>query len=427
MSYVFISYSSINQEEAYMVRDYLKAHKIKTWMAPDNIPAGSRYAQVINKALKGCACVVLLLTNEAQNSVWVDKEIERALNYRKNIIPIQVGELHLNDTFEFYISTNQVITMKKVGTEPEKMEKVLTGVRKCIERDSITNESDERALAEYASEKNSSATVWEHISLIGIGGCGCHTVYRLATSRVEVCMPDISEEVADSSEQVLYPRTGTKSIKFVKNLSDAKQKEQQFVLSSKDIFAADCSMEDLPGTCILEQQKYLLTEDANTEAISSWIQTTVTAEKVVILCGLGGETGSRYVNLFAEAAKRAGKYTMVVVYMPFTFENRKRENTFYKLNELKMNVDVDCFAYYDNDSLLGYMKKNSTMKDLYQVVDEILLYAIQKLLEKDDIETVHRRYRIKSRKYQTEDSAQMKDTVIDVESVGRLCVELEEL
>ena len=185
MGYVFISYSSMNQKEADIIKDYLKKQHINTWMAPENIPAGSRYAQVINKALKECACVVLLLTDEAQNSIWVDKEIERALNYRKTVIPIQIGELELNDSFEFYISTNQVITVQKVEEDSDEMEKVLSSVQKCVEK------------------ADGSINPWNEISLIGIGGCGCHTVGRLVESYFDrdTCVENYLKDtfIADNS------------------------------------------------------------------------------------------------------------------------------------------------------------------------------------------------------------------------------------
>ena len=44
---------------------------IEAWMAPYDIPAGCEYAEVIADALAGCACLVLVLTAKAQDSVWV--------------------------------------------------------------------------------------------------------------------------------------------------------------------------------------------------------------------------------------------------------------------------------------------------------------------------------------------------------------------
>ena len=128
MGYVFISYSTKDQSDADAFKHLLAKNQIRTWMAPYDIPAGSKYAQVINHAIKECDCFVLLLTNAAQNSVWVAKEVERAVNYRKTIIPIQIEDIVLNEEFEFYISTDQVVLLKKIDENSEEFQKVLTSV-----------------------------------------------------------------------------------------------------------------------------------------------------------------------------------------------------------------------------------------------------------------------------------------------------------
>lgn len=81
-NYVFISYSSKNQQMADSVRLLLKENNIACWIAPYDIPAGSRYAYVINDALEKCSCLLLLLTNASQMSQFVEREIERAITYK---------------------------------------------------------------------------------------------------------------------------------------------------------------------------------------------------------------------------------------------------------------------------------------------------------------------------------------------------------
>lgn len=129
MGYVFISYSSKNKDIADTLRNVLIKNRIDTWMAPNDIPAGSKYAQVIGKALKCCSCLVLLLTNESQQSPWVAKEVERAINYRKTIIPIQLEDVLLNDEFEMYISTDQIIAIRKVDESSEDVRRLISTIR----------------------------------------------------------------------------------------------------------------------------------------------------------------------------------------------------------------------------------------------------------------------------------------------------------
>lgn len=129
MGYAFISYSTKNKESADAIKNLLNNNNIETWMAPNDIPVGSKYAEVISKAVKNCSCLVLLLTNNSQNSVWVAKEVERAINYKKVIIPAQLEDVVLNDEFEMYISTDQILPIKKIDDSSTEMYTLLNAVK----------------------------------------------------------------------------------------------------------------------------------------------------------------------------------------------------------------------------------------------------------------------------------------------------------
>ena len=129
MGYAFISYSTKNQDAANAMRELLKKNNIAVWMAPNDIPSGSKYAQVISHALKDCACLVLLLTNDSQNSTWVAKEVERAISHKKPIIPIKLEDIELNEEFEFYISTDQITAVQMIDDSSEEMIKVISSIK----------------------------------------------------------------------------------------------------------------------------------------------------------------------------------------------------------------------------------------------------------------------------------------------------------
>ena len=134
MGYAFISYSTKNQTQADAMRNLLSKNGIRTWMAPYDIPVGSQYAQVISQALKGCDCLVLMLSRDSQNSVWVGKEVERAVHYRKPIFPVQLEEVVLNDAFELYISTDQLLPVRKVEENSREIRKLLLSILTCLEQ-----------------------------------------------------------------------------------------------------------------------------------------------------------------------------------------------------------------------------------------------------------------------------------------------------
>jgi len=151
MGYAFISYSSVNQAAADAMKRALNKNGIDSWMAPGDIPVGSKYAEVITKAIKNCACVVLLLTNDALNSVWVPKELERAVHYRKPIISLKLEDIILNEEFEFYISTDQIIAIQKIDENAPDFCKALLEIK------SMTNCADHSDLSGSGSPKAASA------------------------------------------------------------------------------------------------------------------------------------------------------------------------------------------------------------------------------------------------------------------------------
>lgn len=130
--YAFISYSTKNQQDADILRDILIKNHIRCWRAPDDISTGSRYANVINDAIEQCACVVLLLTEASQESVWVEKELECAESYRKPILPIQIGNFALNSGFRFLLGNLQIVSITQIDETSDIWIKIQDSIEKFV-------------------------------------------------------------------------------------------------------------------------------------------------------------------------------------------------------------------------------------------------------------------------------------------------------
>ena len=107
MKQVFISYSSKDFAQAQAVRNVLEQNGISCWMAPADIPGGSNYTKEIPIAIRGCQAFVLMLSNNAQNSHWVLKELDSAVNEGKIILPFQLEDVPLSDEFNFLLTGAQ--------------------------------------------------------------------------------------------------------------------------------------------------------------------------------------------------------------------------------------------------------------------------------------------------------------------------------
>ncbi len=100
------------------------------------------------------------------------------------------------------------------------------------------------------------------------------------------------------------------------------------------------------------------------------------ADMVFITAGLGGGTGTGAAPEIAKMSKDSGALTVAVVTKPFYFEAKKRmRNAEAGWERLKEYADT--IITVPNDRLLSLMNKNSTLVDMMQMVDNVLLQAVK--------------------------------------------------
>lgn len=104
---VFVSYSSKEFEIAEQIRRRIEAAGVATWMAPASIEGGTSYAEQIPRAIRTCGLFVLVLSPKAMASIWVSREVDRALNEGKRILPFVIEDAPLSDEYKFYLTNVQ--------------------------------------------------------------------------------------------------------------------------------------------------------------------------------------------------------------------------------------------------------------------------------------------------------------------------------
>ena len=142
---VFISYSSKNGKEVSEVLGALEKAGISYWKAPEMIPAGSNYAREIPQAIAGCQVFLLVLSAQSQQSIWVEKELDCAINHRKTIVPVQITGEPMSDMFRFYLNNVQLIDYVAdpkgaLGYMTERLQ-VLLGMEKKAEKNESVQET----------------------------------------------------------------------------------------------------------------------------------------------------------------------------------------------------------------------------------------------------------------------------------------------
>jgi len=117
MHTAFISYSSKDQQKAIGIYKLLERNGIPCWIAPDCIPIGSNYTNAIPAAIGSCPIFLVLLTENAQKSRFVLKELEFAVSSGKLIIPVLLEDFPLNDEFRFLVGVEHHLAAFQMSEE----------------------------------------------------------------------------------------------------------------------------------------------------------------------------------------------------------------------------------------------------------------------------------------------------------------------
>ncbi|MHB9037351.1 MAG: cell division protein FtsZ [Armatimonadota bacterium] len=100
------------------------------------------------------------------------------------------------------------------------------------------------------------------------------------------------------------------------------------------------------------------------------------ADMIFIAAGMGGGTGTGAAPVIAEMAKEMGALTVSVVTKPFSFEGPRRARVADSgVKELRDRVDT--LITIPNDRLLDVVEKKATLKDAFNVADDVVRQGVQ--------------------------------------------------
>jgi hypothetical protein len=102
---VFISHSEKDRGFSDMLLRALESRDIRCWIAPRDIPPGGSYAEAIMAAIEDCSCLVLIYTERSNSSGHVLREVERALKFGKNIVPIRFDDSAPSRSLDYLLAT----------------------------------------------------------------------------------------------------------------------------------------------------------------------------------------------------------------------------------------------------------------------------------------------------------------------------------
>jgi hypothetical protein len=129
--HVFISHSDKDKTFADMLLGALEARGVTCWIAPRDIPPGGSYADAIMRAIEEAGCFLLVYTSHSNNSPHVLREVERALKFERNIIPIRFDDSQPSRSLDYLLATVQWLSVDTSKASGD-VRRVADQISKCV-------------------------------------------------------------------------------------------------------------------------------------------------------------------------------------------------------------------------------------------------------------------------------------------------------
>lgn len=100
---LFISYATANKDVANYVVEKLEARRVRCFIAPRDITSGAEYAKEIVNAISNAKAVLLVFSEQSDQSSFVLREINSAVSRNKMVIPLRIENFMPSEAMEFYL------------------------------------------------------------------------------------------------------------------------------------------------------------------------------------------------------------------------------------------------------------------------------------------------------------------------------------
>jgi hypothetical protein len=108
---VFISHSSKDRDVAAAICTALENRGLPCWLASRNVGPGENYQEAIVKAIRAAKIMVLVFTENANNSDEIKKELSLASQNNLVIIPVRIENVAPNEALAYEFATRQWVDL----------------------------------------------------------------------------------------------------------------------------------------------------------------------------------------------------------------------------------------------------------------------------------------------------------------------------
>jgi TIR domain len=106
---VFVSFSSLDGDEAQLVCNRLEAEGLRCWIALRDVKPGENYQASIVQAIKTADIMILLFSSNANLSQEISKELSLASAFKTPVIPLRISDVRPEGAFLYELATRQWI------------------------------------------------------------------------------------------------------------------------------------------------------------------------------------------------------------------------------------------------------------------------------------------------------------------------------
>ncbi len=203
---------------------------------------------------------------------------------------------------------------------------------------------DDSATTDASGEVRPDMSLGANIRVLGIGGGGNNAVTRMINAKIK----GVEFIAANTDSQALYHNPAATKITLGRGITRGLGAGANPAIGKQ---AAEESAEEVK------------------KSIEG-------ADMLFLVGGAGGGTGSGALSVYAEMAKSMGILTIAVVTKPFSFEGLRRKKIADEAIESLKNK-VDTLVVIPNDKVLSLIDKTTPLTEAFQVIDEVLLQAIE--------------------------------------------------
>ncbi len=105
----FVSHATPDSEKALEIVTSLETRGLTCWVAPRDVRPGKEFGEEIIRGIENSRCLVLVLSEAANSSIFVRREVERAVSKGKPVFSIRVEEVLPSRALELFVSSTHWI------------------------------------------------------------------------------------------------------------------------------------------------------------------------------------------------------------------------------------------------------------------------------------------------------------------------------